>query len=283
MYRLVEPAPALRAYIESYWTVDGPTELQVDVFVDGRADLILNFGAPYLRVRGSEAVEHHASNLDAQRRYPIRIIQRGDVSCVGVRFRAGGVTAFTRRPMAELTDRTVPVEEVFPGLDPDRLDEYFLARLRPPDPRFQQLLGQLHESSGVEAACAQVGLSVRTADRLFARHLGLSPKLMARIERFQRSLQRLMRDPGVTLAEVAAACGYYDQPHFVKEFRHFSGGVPREHRGYFPAEGPADFAPNVVRFLQDEEAVKPYAASHGKRRNEGQPLAAEDPSWDGRV
>ncbi len=257
-YQLHQPAPALRDYIENYWTVFGPTDLEVTVFVDGRADLILNFGAPYLRTRlGCPGVEYRESNLDAQRRYPIRIAQRGEVACVGVRFRTGGVTAFTDLSMHTLTDRTVPVQEVFPGLElspspsPDLLDHYFLARLKAPDARFGRLLQGLPES--MSALCAQEGISVRTADRLFARHLGLSPKLMARIARFQQALQMLMRDPGVTLAEVAALCGYYDQPHFVKEFRLFSGGVPREHRGYFPEHGPADFAPNVVQFLQDGE------------------------------
>lgn len=257
-YQLHQPAPGLRDYIDSYWTVFGPTDLEVTVFVDGRADLILNYGAPYMRTRlGEPAVEHRESNLDAQRRFPIRIAQRGEVACVGVRFRTGGVTAFTDLSMHSLTDRTVPVEEVFPGLEarpasPELLDEYFLARMKAPDARFGRLLEGLPES--ISVLCAREAISVRTADRLFARHLGLSPKLMARIARFQKALQTLMRDPGVTLAEVGAACGYYDQPHFVKDFRLFSGGIPREHRGYFPEHGPADFAPNVVQFLQDAEA-----------------------------
>lgn len=238
--------------------------------LEARADLIFNFGAPYQRTRLGEAtVEHRASNVDAQRRYPIRIAQQGEVACVGVRFRTGGLTAFTDVPMHILTDRTVPLAEVFgpAGLALEEelrrsastqlLDDFFRDRWKPPDARFLRLLERIPESAGVEALCSLEGVSVRTADRLFARHLGLSPKLMARVARFQRALQSLMRDPGVTLAEVAAACGYYDQPHFIKDFRLFSGGVPRQHRGYFPADGPADFAPNVVQFLQDGE---PYPA-----------------------
>lgn len=74
---------------------------------------------------------------------------------------------------------------------------------------------------------------------------------MSRVLRFQSALTALMRDPGCTLAQVATGSGYFDQAHFVKEFRRLSGGVPRGYRGYFPPDGPDDFKPNVVVFLQD--------------------------------
>ena len=58
-------------------------------------------------------------------------------------------------------------------------------------------------------------------------------------------------DEAVSLAEVAAECGYFDHAHFIKDFKRMSGGVPRGYRGYYPEAGPHDFAPNVVAFLQD--------------------------------
>jgi uncharacterized protein YndB with AHSA1/START domain len=58
VYRLSQPAAALSAYIEHYWSVqasaEAPLDLTVDVFVDARADLIFNFGAPYTRIRTLE-------------------------------------------------------------------------------------------------------------------------------------------------------------------------------------------------------------------------------------
>jgi hypothetical protein len=66
-----------------------------------------------------------------------------------------------------------------------------------------------------------------------------------------------MADPGVAFGEVAADAGYYDQAHFIRDFREFTGGVPRGYRGYFPPDGPADFAPNVVVFVQDADPAPP--------------------------
>lgn len=274
MYQLRNPHPALAPYIESYWFVvpdPDPVDLRVDVFVDGRADLVLNYGVPYTRrVIGGEAREHGTSNLDAQRLVPIQIEQRGRVHLVGVRFRLGGLGPFARAELRAWTGGTPPpaavlgegvdtLEAALVGLDPDaalpRLDAFFLGRLQldPGRAGFERALWALERSTGgadVAAIAGHVGASARQVDRWFARHLGIPPKTVGRILRFQGALRALMRDPGCPLADVAVAAGYFDQAHFVREFRRMTGAVPRGYRGYFPPAGPVDFAPNVVAFVQ---------------------------------
>lgn len=287
MYTLREPAPALRPYIEHYWFVSAtaamPLDLSVDVYVDARADLIFNFGAPYTRtVAGEAPVELARSNLDAQRSRPIRVEQRGAIVVSGARFHTGGLAPFVRTPLASFTDRTVPLDEAFgpegPALeaalraaDADLtlqtrlLDAFFSSRLAlGPGARTLLALKARIEAEGgltrMDTLCADAGLSARTLTRLFQTHLGLGPKTFARIVRFQRALSMLRADPGCTLAAVAVACGYYDQPHFVREFKACAGVPPKERVGYFPTEGPADFSPNVVRFVQDPPPAAGEAA-----------------------
>lgn len=276
MYQLRAPAGDLAAFIEHYWFVsdaDGDVDLRVDVFVDARADLIFNFGVPYRReVIGSDARTIAVSNFDAQRTMPIRILQRGRVRVSGARFRLGGVGALARVPLRPFTNTTAPLDAVFgeeasalelalrdtPAIDAQAqlLDAFFSRRVRRSIgfERFERALGVLTDGDGgptIEAMADAAGVSSRQVDRLFARYLGVAPKTMSRVLRFQKSLRMLMDDPRCTLADVAASCGYFDQAHFVKDFRRMSGGVPRGYRGYFPASGPRDFAPNVVVFLQD--------------------------------
>jgi AraC-like DNA-binding protein len=275
MYALRPPAPPLRPYIEHYWAVTpAPGEsldLRVDVFVDGRADLIFNFGAPYTReVIGGAAVSVATSNLDAQRAYPIRITQRGAMATCGVRFQLGGLAPFTDVSLRDFTGQTPPPVAVFGDAvlrledslraDPDldaragHLDAFFLGMLlgSPSRTRVARALEHLRGGGGsVAEASAAAKVSARQLDRLFAQHVGLSPKTVARVLRFQTALRGLMRDPNCALARLAAACGYFDQSHFIKDFRKFTGGVPRGYLGYFPEAGPSDFAPNVVAFLQD--------------------------------
>lgn len=277
MYQLRSPDPSLAPYIEHYWFVApdaAPVDLRVDVFVDARADLVLNYGVPYLRrVLGGEAREVGASNLDAQRLVPIRIEQRGLVHVVGVRFRLGGLGPFARGDLRPITNTTPPpaavlgddvtaLESALAGLGPDEaaphLDAFFRGRLRLDAARagFERALDALVARGGraeVAEVAARAGASERQVDRWFARQLGIPPKTVGRVLRFQAALRALMHDPGCPLAHVAASVGYYDQAHFIRDFRRMSGGVPRGYRGYYPPAGPADFAPNVVAFVQDAD------------------------------
>jgi len=280
MYKLAAPHADLRPFVEHYWAVTAaPGEavnLSVDVYVDARADLVFNFGAPYLRnIIGQRPALYAHSNLDAQRDVPIRIVQRGAVAIVGVRFHAGGLAPFVRQPLSRYTNRTPAVAEVFgdevraleEGLSQRRedldgqkelLDRYLVDRMRMGSgyAAFAAAKAVIEEDGGrkpVEALCREAGVSPRNLGRMFQGMLGFSPKGFARIIRFQRALRMLMGDASTTLAEVSADCGYFDQSHFVKDFRRFTGGVPRGYKGYYPPAAPRDFAPNVVRFLQDED------------------------------
>jgi len=276
VYQLRKPHGDLAPWIEHYWFVTsdhGPVDIRVDVFVDGRADLIFNFGVPYVReVIGGAKTKHGRSNLDAQRLVPIRILQRGLVRIAGVRFRLGGLGPFTREPLAPFTSLT-PAPSAVLGAGARKLDAalkattdidaqarlldaFFLERLAIDDAYggFGAALGRLVASDGnatIEETARVAAVSSRQVDRLFARYLGIAPKVVARILRFQRTIRGLMQDPSGSLAELAVSAGYFDQAHFIKDFKRLSGGVPRGYRGYYPPESPTDFAPNVVVFLQD--------------------------------
>lgn len=280
MYQLSSPAPALSPFIEHYWFVSAtearPFDLRVDVYVDARADLVFNFGAPYTRtvLDGRTApLEQLASNLDAQRTRPIRIAQRGAVEIVGVRFRTAGLSPFVSQPVDGWTDRVVPLDEAFGADGPaveaalraassreartELLDAFFGARLAqtPAHATVQALMTRIERAGGdvrMADLSAEGRVPIRKLDRWFLRHLGFSPKAFARIVRFQRALTMLKTDPGCTLAAVGAACGYYDQPHFVRDFKQYAGVAPSARVGYFPADGPDDFSPNVVQFVQDQ-------------------------------
>jgi AraC-like DNA-binding protein len=278
MYTLAVPHADLLPFIEHYWSVStNPGEvvdLSVDVYVDARADLIFNLGDPYLRsVIGRRPVTYSFSNLDAQRNVPITIVQRGAVATCGVRFRTGGLSPFLREPASRMTNRTPGIAEVFGDAAPrlegalserrsdvggqkELLDAFLLGRMEIDSSYaiFSRVKSAIEADGGlepVEEICRGAGVSPRNLGRLFGRFLGLSPKYFERIVRFQRALRILMKDATTTLGTVSADCGYFDQSHFVKDFRRFTGGVPRGYKGYYPPTVPTDFAPNVVRFLQD--------------------------------
>jgi AraC-like DNA-binding protein len=86
--------------------------------------------------------------------------------------------------------------------------------------------------SGGRASVGELANGLRyTRKRLIARfrdHVGLSPKTMARVVRFERAVRLLRSGEPVGGAEIAYRCRYYDQAHFNREFREFTGRTPTE-------------------------------------------------------
>ena len=95
----------------------------------------------------------------------------------------------------------------------------------------------------VSAVAESIGWSRQHLARRFGTEFGLSPKLAARVIRFSKARQMLASTPSfITLAQVAAACGYYDQAHLDRDFTELAGCSPS-----------AWMAAEQVPFVQDAE------------------------------
>jgi AraC-like DNA-binding protein len=155
-------------------------------------------------------------------------------------------------PIGELSCRTVEIEDVL-GREGARLvervgnatgwadrfevlDDFLVSRLEKgpaPRPEVVATWDAIRLSSGtldVSVLAGKAGWSRRHLSRAVADQLGLGPKRLARLARFQRVTQILDSSPAVSLAEVALHAGYYDQAHFSNEVRALSGRTPTELR-----------------------------------------------------
>ena len=112
------------------------------------------------------------------------------------------------------------------------LDDFFLERLDDalsPVPSVTRALGRLRASGGsvrVGELAAEIGCSRRHLVAGFREQVGVSPKLLGRILRFQRAVSLVGSGSG--WAEIAVRCGYYDQAHMVRDFNQFAGASPGE-------------------------------------------------------
>jgi transcriptional regulator GlxA family with amidase domain len=80
----------------------------------------------------------------------------------------------------------------------------------------------------VDDLAFDAAMSARHLRRLFLEQMGLTPKHFCRVIRFRHSLPRLRSSVRGDWTKVALDCGYYDQAHFINEFREFSGYTPGE-------------------------------------------------------
>jgi AraC-like DNA-binding protein len=170
-------------------------------------------------------------------------------------------------PMHELARQVVSLEDVF-GREARMLEERLvdaptwghrfelieaalgsrIADAEPPPPDVDWAWRRLTSERGririadlaSELGCSRKHLAVRFRD-----HIGLPPKLYARVLRFSHAADLLASSPRVSLAQLAAVCGYYDQAHMDRDFREFAGTTPSAY-----ADDPRD----RVTFVQDEAA-----------------------------
>jgi AraC-like DNA-binding protein len=169
----------------------------------------------------------------------------------GIQFQPGGAFPFFRTPACELENASADMEDLWPHaarelrerlLGARTIDAMFalaaqslLAQLvRPlelhPAVRFarRQFCARPHQIS-VSTVLRETGLSQRRFIQIFHQQVGLTPKAFCRVQRFQRILATVHGEQEVDWTDVALCCGYYDQAHFIHDFREFSGLTPTQY------------------------------------------------------
>jgi transcriptional regulator GlxA family with amidase domain len=87
-------------------------------------------------------------------------------------------------------------------------------------------LAKMAEPVSVRTLAGRMGTGVRRLQRSFARSVGVSPRTLQRLLRFQRFYSRLDTTAQGRWTELAIGCGYYDQAHLIRDFREFTGSAP---------------------------------------------------------
>jgi AraC-like DNA-binding protein len=111
----------------------------------------------------------------------------------------------------------------------DRLIGARIAEARPPSDGVAWAWRQLRETRGrvaVGGLASELGWSHRRLIARFREQVGMPPKTIGRVLRFENVSRTLMHTPEPRLAEVAFDCGYYDQAHLNRDFRDFAGVTP---------------------------------------------------------
>lgn len=76
---------------------------------------------------------------------------------------------------------------------------------------------------------AETGYSERYINKLFQAYMGISPKTMEKMIRFQAAIHAMNKSPNISLTDLALGLGYFDQSHFTKDFTSHSGMTPKKY------------------------------------------------------
>ncbi len=283
---------SLASRIECIWVAEDPDAGSASperVLPDGCVEWIFHLGAPYSDDSdGSRRLQPH-SLLVGPMTGPMTIAASGPVETLGVRFRPGGAAGLLPLPLDALTGGAAATRDLW-GADGRRIEDAVLharrprgapqgarglsrcaqrpSALRPSGGRLSAAVGFVLARRGrasVDAIAAFAGCSPRQLERDFRAGVGLSPKGLSRIARFQNVLRISRRPAPAPWAEIAARCGYADQAHLIREFRDLAGVSPASGDAaagalarYFvdPARLEALFSgePAPVGFVQDAGA-----------------------------
>jgi AraC-like DNA-binding protein len=267
------PAPPLDAFVASVWLCRNdrrPRALE-RVLPTGGAQLIVNLAEDETRLyrASSDALSVVASpgSILAGLTTRYQIIDTDEQEYVaGVAFLAGGTRPFFDAPAYELSDIDVPLEALWGRRATARVRQQLLEapdseralavleralmdawRDRASHPAVAFALARFDAEpsmSRISDVTSAIALSPKRFIERFKTEVGLTPKRYCRLRRFRRALAGAQRGGSIDWTGLALACGYFDQAHFIHEFRDFAGLSPT---AYEALRTPA---PNHVNFLQ---------------------------------
>jgi AraC-like DNA-binding protein len=246
-YTRYAPAKDLEKLVECYWFVEGDetASKQEKIIPDGYPEMIFHYRDPYhININGEWQLQS-PSLLAGQIRKNFYLKNTGASGIVGVKLRPSAVTYLFEIKMDTLADQVVDLQEILgqrfesivTNINAQKsheeminlLNSFFLSQKQVEyDERIEGALALLFEKHGdvrVSDLTAKLTITERQLERLFKKYIGLSPKFYARIIRFSYIFQ-LMQVGDQSWLDIAFQSGYYDQAHFIRDFKAFSGEDP---------------------------------------------------------
>jgi len=251
------PAFPLNQFIDHFFYYTGfNPEHQVDrLLPDGDVQLIFEFTDNPKYIYDNESLKEIQSCQNVWfagfRTEPITIPSGKESEMLIVQFKKGKAFPFLSEPMHNLTNYVIDAELV---LIADILNiREILLEAKTPEIKFQLLenillqcyLNQLKENPFVDFAITKIldspnqisikeiagkaGYSQKHIIKIFKDNVGVTPKEFLKIVRFQKTIQQIAKQQSVDWSAIAYDCGFYDQSHFIADFKLFSGFTPTEY------------------------------------------------------
>ncbi len=248
-YQKIQPGKELENFVECFWVIESDETISrtQKIIPDGFPEIIFHYGDAYrINIHGNW--ETQAKSLIAgQIKNHFHLQNSGASGIVGIKFKPAAIRHLFDLNMSDFTERVVPLAAV---------DNKFLRTLEERVFNTATYTNMIDAASGflvdiarqttvessiidgslamifshngtvsVAEICNTLFVTERQLQRIFKKYVGLSPKLYARIIRFSYIFQLVQRQKKSWL-ELSHLSGYFDQSHFIKNFKIFSGEDP---------------------------------------------------------
>lgn len=256
-YQSFEPNTGtnLDAFVKCHWTLEVPNDGDAEkqrIIPDGCIELIFMLGDDIRRYTSETAfVIQPRAFVVGQITEPFIIEPTGYVNCFATRFYPYGFASFVTTPIKNLANKETPIAELFGETKANELTlcmqqatdtaerigivETFLSELLNQQTTIDfivkssiDLLLSTNGSLPINQVLKEDLSKRRQLERKFIKQIGLSPKQLGKVIRLQTALQLLIHQKTETLSQIAYESEYYDQAHFIKDFKEFTGINPKE-------------------------------------------------------
>lgn len=256
------PSRALRNYVQSYWYLDDTYQEPIvdEFYPNGCVKVVfsIDLNVNRIGVDGTLNKEPWTEVIGQMTRpYRLKVDGMGKTFCI--RFYAHGFSRFSNIPLNQLNDLTLSSDHLFSRelgefvgdcltsgrMQPllEGVDAFLTSKLCARDLGLKdevaehavRFILQNHLNPDWAELVRQCGISHRYLQRIFMEKIGFSPKFYHRIVRFQQVLKYLGQTPKANFTDTAHRFGYFDQAHFIKDFKQFTNTTPSR---FFEANRP---------------------------------------------
>ncbi|HEY5745905.1 MAG TPA: helix-turn-helix domain-containing protein [Chryseolinea sp.] len=253
-YQTFQPHADLGSLVKCYWTLEVPADIHSErqrIIPDGCIEMAFILGDDIKRYTSEDEfiLQPHAMVL-GQTMEPFYIEPTGYVNTFAVRFYPYGFSNFVTTPIKNLANKETAIALLF-GEKPAEELEQKIIRAKDTKERIviieNFLLDKLNDKATIDnivkttidALLSTKGSSPinailkdvskrRQLERKFLKQIGVSPKQLGKVIRLQAALKMLLSQQPESLTQIAYESQYYDQTHFIKDFKEFTGTTPGE-------------------------------------------------------
>lgn len=255
-YQTYKPHKDLESIVKFYWTLEvpfDPKNQKQRIVPDGCIEMTFNFGDKIKRLTSeTDFILHPNATVMGQRTKSFDILPTGNVDTFAICFYPIGFANFVTMPLEYLVDKEKPISELFGQLEAYELEEQMIQaadtrqRIDIIEAFFLKRLIEKNTISKIVRSTVDVLLITngttpindilkdniskrRQLERHFRKQIGISPKQLSKAIRLQATLNLILNKKSETLTEIAYESDYFDQNHFIRDFKYLVGVTPKEY------------------------------------------------------
>ncbi|CAG7654798.1 DUF6597 domain-containing transcriptional factor [Paenibacillus allorhizosphaerae] len=252
LLRTYDPRYPLSMFVDYFWYMQdySPGHSRELALPDGSVEIVIDLRQDNVRLydSGHRELLLRSSLVCGPHTEYFVIDSSGESTVIGIHFKPGGIRPFMKQSLDELLNAHVSLDMLWGTRADEVRDE--LLECAEPEMMFRALERRLlslachplERHAAVQYALDRlqrshvgdiiegIGMSHRKFNQIFKEEVGMTPKRLSRLFRFQEALNRIISGEELVWTDVAIECGYYDQAHFIKDFQSFSGISPSAYR-----------------------------------------------------